>query len=147
KPCLHDQRHLERHVGHRCRGRARSQIGAGRRAAVGRRCEALIAPHPNGLAGTEIARNSGERRSRMASVDMTVTLKAPAQKVWDLVGGFDALPRWLPPIAKSEERKEGNALHRHLSLHGGGIVVEKLERRDDRTRQYSYTIESSPLPI
>ncbi len=83
----------------------------------------------------------------MASVDMTITLKAPAQKVWDLVGGFDTLPRWLPPVAKSEERKDGNVLHRHLSLHGGGIVVERLERRDDRARTYSYTIESSPLPV
>jgi len=83
----------------------------------------------------------------MASVDMTVTLNAPAQKVWDLIGGFDALPRWLPPVAKSEERKEGGAMHRHLSLQGGGIVVEQEERRDDRARRYSYTILSSPLPV
>jgi uncharacterized protein YndB with AHSA1/START domain len=83
----------------------------------------------------------------MASVDMTVMLNAPAQKVWDLIGDFDALPRWLPPVAKSEEQKEGNVQRRHLSLHGGGVIVERLERRDDRARRYSYTIESGPLPI
>jgi hypothetical protein len=83
----------------------------------------------------------------MASVDMAITLNASAQRVWDLIGGFDALPRWLPPIATSEERKDGGATLRHLSLHGGGLVVEKLERRDDHARSYSYKIVSAPLPI
>src|SRR5580704_16942853 len=62
----------------------------------------------------------------MASVDMAIMLNAPAQKVWDLIGGFDALPRWLPPVAKSEERKEGDTTRRHLSLQGGGVIIEKL---------------------
>jgi hypothetical protein len=83
----------------------------------------------------------------MASVDMTLTLHAPAQKVWDLIGGFDALPRWLPPVAKSEARKDGSATHRHLSLHGGAVIVERLERHDDPARRYSYTIVSGPLPV
>jgi hypothetical protein len=83
----------------------------------------------------------------MASVDMAIMLNAPAQKVWDLIGGFDALPRWLPPVAKSEERKEGDTTHRHLSLQGGGVIIEKLEGHDDRARRYSYAIVSGPLPV
>src|ERR1700676_2281807 len=83
----------------------------------------------------------------MASVDMAITLNASAQRVWDLIGGFDALPRWLPPVATSEERKDGSATLRHLSLQGGGLVVERLERHDDHGRTYSYTIVSAPLPI
>jgi uncharacterized protein YndB with AHSA1/START domain len=84
----------------------------------------------------------------MAKVDMSLTLSAPAQKVWDLVGAFDSLPRWLPPIAKSEEKTEGGKTVRHLSLQGGGgTVVESLESRDDKRRTYSYRILSAPLPI
>jgi uncharacterized protein YndB with AHSA1/START domain len=83
----------------------------------------------------------------MASVDMAITLNASAQRVWDLIGGFDALPRWLPPVATSEARKDGGATLRHLSLHGGGLVVERLEQHDEHARRYSYTILSAPLPI
>jgi hypothetical protein len=83
----------------------------------------------------------------MAKVDMSLTLNAPAQAVWELIGGFNALSRWHPAVAKSEETKEGGKTLRRLSLQGGGTIVEVLEGRDDGVRRYSYTIESGPLPV
>src|SRR5215472_6053865 len=83
----------------------------------------------------------------MAKVDMSVTLPGSATKVWDLIGGFDALARWHPAVAKSETVDEGGKRRRRLSLQGGGEVVEELERQDDNTHAYSYTIVSGPLPV
>ena len=36
---------------------------------------------------------------------------------------------------------------RRLSLAGGGTIVEKLVRLDDKERVYSYSIIDSPLPV
>jgi hypothetical protein len=51
----------------------------------------------------------------MATVDLSVTLKASAQKVRELIGGFGSLAPWHPAVAKSEETKEAGATHRHPS--------------------------------
>lgn len=83
----------------------------------------------------------------MAKVDMSVRLNAPAEKVWTVIRGFDALPRWHPAIAHSEESREGAKTVRKLALHGGGEVVEELLQHDDGKRSYSYTIVHSPLPV
>lgn len=83
----------------------------------------------------------------MAKVDMSLTLNASAEKIWSLIGGFDALPRWHPAVARSEESREGGKTCRKLSLASGGEIVEELERRDDKERAYSYRIVSGPLPV
>jgi PKD repeat protein len=36
---------------------------------------------------------------------------------------------------------------RRLSLVGGGTIIEKLEKKDDNERVYSYSIVDSPLPV
>jgi hypothetical protein len=83
----------------------------------------------------------------MAKVDMSVSLAAPAEKVWELIGGFNSLAQWHPAVAKSEEVQEGGCKLRRLSLEGGGEIVEALEGHDDGSRSYSYTIVSGPLPV
>jgi hypothetical protein len=83
----------------------------------------------------------------MAKVDMSISLAASADTVWELIGGFDALPTWHPAVAKSEQVQEGGRKLRRLSLQGGGEIVEALEDHDDKARRYSYTIVSGPLPV
>jgi hypothetical protein len=83
----------------------------------------------------------------MAVVDMSVSLKASAGKVWDLIGSFDALPAWHPAVATSEPASAGGRRQRRLGLKGGGEIVEGLERHDDKARLYAYTIDSGPLPV
>jgi len=56
-----------------------------------------------------------------------------------------ALPDWHPAIEKSELEEEGSM--RRLSLAGGGTIVEKLVKLDDKDRVYSYSIIDSPLPV
>ena len=61
------------------------------------------------------------------------------------IGGFNALPDWHPAVEKSELEEEGTM--RRLSLAGGGTIIEKLEKRDEKERVYTYSIINSPLPV
>lgn len=81
----------------------------------------------------------------MAKVDMKTDLNVSADEVWKLIGGFNTLPDWHPAIEKSELEEEGSM--RRLSLAGGGTVVEKLVKLDDKERIYTYSIIDSPLPV
>jgi hypothetical protein len=81
----------------------------------------------------------------MAKVSMQTELNIPVQQVWDLIGGFNALPDWHPAVEKSELEKGGTV--RKLSLAGGGTIVEKLEKIDDYEHLYTYSIIDSPLPV
>ena len=81
----------------------------------------------------------------MTKVSLTTKLSAPADMVWKLIGGFNALPEWLPPVTASKLDAGGRV--RRLDLAGGGSVTEKLETFDDKKRAYSYAITDSPLPV
>jgi len=76
---------------------------------------------------------------------MKIDLNVAPDEVWKLIGGFNTLPDWHPAIEKSELEEEGSM--RRLSLVGGGTVVEKLVKLDDKERVYSYSIIDSPLPV
>ncbi len=83
----------------------------------------------------------------MAKVNLSTTLPVSARTVWDVIGGFNNLAKWHPAVAKSEETKEGAATTRRLTLHGGGVIVERLEGKDDKKRTYTYSILEGPLPV
>ena len=81
----------------------------------------------------------------MAKVSMSTPLGVTADQVWQLIGGFNALPDWHPAVHRSELEQAGQV--RRLSLLGGGEIVERLESIDENERVYTYTIESGPLPV
>jgi len=81
----------------------------------------------------------------MPKVSMSQNLAVSADNVWKLIGGFNALPDWHPAVEKSELTEEGQT--RKLSLAGGGVIVETLEKMDDGSRTYTYSIQESPFPI
>ena len=82
----------------------------------------------------------------MAKVSTTTDLPVSAATVWSTIGGFNALARWHPAIAKCEETKEQGATLRRLTLHGGGTILERLEARDETGRSYTYSIVEGPVP-
>ncbi len=83
----------------------------------------------------------------MSKLSMSTKVGVPAEKVWELIGGFNATPDWHPAIAKSELTEEDGATIRTLHLVGGGVVRERLEMTDDEGRAYTYSIVESPLPV
>lgn len=81
----------------------------------------------------------------MAHTSASIKLPVPVDQVWDLIGGFDSLPDWLPfiPFSKLSE----GARVRTLTTQDGGTVVERLEVFDNDRRSYSYSIIKSPFPV
>ncbi len=83
----------------------------------------------------------------MAKVSLSTDLPVSADTVWQTVGNFNALARWHPAVAASEEKQEKGATLRTLTLHGGGTILERLESKDEGGRSYDYSILDGPLPV
>ncbi|MFQ6022173.1 MAG: SRPBCC family protein [Acidiferrobacterales bacterium] len=81
----------------------------------------------------------------MTKVNMKTQIPVSVEKMWELIGGFNAVPDWHPAVEKSELEEGGKI--RRLSLVGGGSIVERLERIDDNEHVYRYSILESPLPV
>ena len=83
----------------------------------------------------------------MAQVSMSQKLEASAEKVWELIGGFNSLPTWHPAIEKSRTEGEGGGQVRTLELTGGATIRERLDRADEDAMSYTYSILEGPLPV
>ncbi|WP_027816131.1 SRPBCC family protein [Paraburkholderia bannensis] len=81
----------------------------------------------------------------MAHASASIRIAATPDVVWQLIGGFNSLPDWLPFIPKSELSEGGRV--RHLATPGGDVIVERLEAFDQQARSYSYSILQAPFPV
>ena len=80
----------------------------------------------------------------MATASAFIDIPVSADKVWQLIGGFNSLPDWLPFIPKSELSEGGRV--RSLQTADGAVVVERLEAFDNAGKTYSYSIVQAPFP-
>ena len=80
----------------------------------------------------------------MAKASAFIELPVPVNTVWQLIGGFNSLPDWLPYIPKSELYEGGRV--RHLVNPDGGVIIERLMSFDEKDRSYSYHILQAPFP-
>jgi hypothetical protein len=80
----------------------------------------------------------------MATASAFIDIPASAEQVWQLIGGFNSLPDWLPFIPKSELSEGGRV--RSLQTADGAVVIERLQTFDNAGRTYSYAIEQAPFP-
>jgi hypothetical protein len=83
----------------------------------------------------------------MAKVHASIMLPATAQSVWATIGEFGGIDKWHPAVRKSEQSESGGTVTRSLDLHGGGVILERLETKDDEGKTYSYSILEGPLPV
>ena len=81
----------------------------------------------------------------MATTTVSIEIPASVDQVWQLMGGFDSLPDWLPFIPKSMVSEGGRV--RTLTTSDGGTVIERPEAFDNRQRSYSYSIIQAPFPV
>jgi len=81
----------------------------------------------------------------MAQASASIDLPVSADIVWQLIGGFNSLPDWMPYIQKSETTEGGRV--RHLATPNNETIVERLEKFDNAARSYSYSIIQAPFPI
>jgi hypothetical protein len=80
----------------------------------------------------------------MATTIASIALPVAAGRVWQLIGGFNALPDWLPYIPQSELSEGGRV--RTLANPAGEAIVERLEAFNEKERCYSYSILKAPFP-
>ena len=81
----------------------------------------------------------------MTTASASTRLSVTADKAWQLVGGFDSLPDWLPFIVNSEAMEGGRL--RKLNTADGAVVIERLEAFDNAARTYTYSISEGPFPV
>ena len=81
----------------------------------------------------------------MAQASASIDIAGPPGQVWQLIGGFNSLPNWLPYIPKSELSEDGRV--RRLANPDGQTIVERLEAFDNAARSYSYSILQAPFPV
>jgi hypothetical protein len=81
----------------------------------------------------------------MATAHASIELDATPDQVWQLIGGFNTLPDWLPYIPHSALSEGGRV--RTLANPGGEAIVERLLAFDDAARSYSYAILQAPFPV
>lgn len=81
----------------------------------------------------------------MAQANASIRIPDSPDAVWQLIGGFNSLPDWLPYIPSSELSEGGRV--RHLANPSGETIVERLEAFDHRARSYTYSILEAPFPV
>ncbi|MFE2865895.1 SRPBCC family protein [Embleya sp. NPDC059259] len=81
----------------------------------------------------------------MASTSVSRIVPASPDKVWNLIGGFDSLPDWLPYIPESTPLEGGRV--RRLRNPEGGTITERLVAFNETERHYSYAILEAPFPV
>ena len=80
----------------------------------------------------------------------TVTIDAPATKVWLTAKDFNGLNTWHPAVATDEivEGKNNTVgAVRVLTLKGGGTIKEKLLAFNPAGRSFTYAIVEGVLPV
>jgi mxaD protein len=83
------------------------------------------------------------------AVSREIIVDRPPATVWKLMGEFNALDVWLPPIVSSTLTGEATKLGaiRVLDLGGNASVTEKLVAYSSARHSYSYAFLKSPLPV
>ena len=90
-------------------------------------------------------RNDAWEMGNMTKVTVATKVLAPAEEVWRLVGGWNALPAWHPAVETSAIEEGGQ--RRRLKLADGMEITEQLEKYDGESRTYTYSIVASPMPL
>ncbi|MRK21832.1 SRPBCC family protein [Pseudomonas sp. JG-B] len=81
----------------------------------------------------------------MSNAYASIDLHVSADQVWQLIGGFDSLPDWLPYIPKSALSEGGRI--RTLQSIEGKTIIERLLAFSESERSYTYTILQGPAPV
>jgi mxaD protein len=92
----------------------------------------------------------GLQAAESLKVSKEITVNAQPATVWKMVGNYNGLDVWHPVVTGSKivvgQNDELGAI-RELTLGNGAKITEKLLSHSDDTKQYSYEILESPLPV
>lgn len=100
------------------------------------------------MLGAALGTASAHGPTRQKVVEQ-VTIDAPADKVWAVVGNFDSLKNWHPAVQSSAADHGNDAdSQRLVTLKSGGTLSERLEAYDAAKMKYSYRAkDGGALPV
>jgi hypothetical protein len=94
-----------------------------------------------------LAQAHGPSRQKVTE---TVEINAPADKVWAKIANFQDMS-WHPAVEKTEGKGGNDAqATRTLTLKGGGVIEEALEKYDAAEKSMMYriaTVDVKTLPV
>jgi hypothetical protein len=67
--------------------------------------------------------------------------------VWSMIGPFCAIKDWLPPVGTCTEDGKIPPTRTLVTKDGKATFVEMQTARSDARHFYTYTFQSSPLPV
>lgn len=83
-------------------------------------------------------------------VEQSVTIEAPAAKVWSKINNFGDLGAWHPAVKSTQivagKNNQPGAI-RLLTLQDGGTIKEELRGYSNRGMKYRYVILEGVLPV
>ncbi|MFJ3307457.1 SRPBCC family protein [Streptomyces sp. NPDC086549] len=80
----------------------------------------------------------------MTAFSLNQHYDAPAAKVWDLIGDFYAVEKWMPGVAGV--LKDDDQQTRTITMHDGGRLVERLLEEGPLFHHYRFN-DPGPVPV
>jgi uncharacterized protein YndB with AHSA1/START domain len=74
-------------------------------------------------------------------------MNVPAGRAWDALTAFGRLDVWFPSLATCKVEGGGVGAHRHMTIEGGGEIVDRLVSIDPGKRRLVYNRIKSPFPV
>ena len=103
-----------------------------------------------GLTTTLLASAYVSAAASWLHVSQSVSINAPAAKVWKAMKDFNGLNTWHPAVAKDEiveGKNDAVGAVRLLTLKDGGTIKEKLLAFNGPARKFRYAILEGVLPV
>ena len=83
----------------------------------------------------------------MTKVSVHAEFDAPPRQLWEVIGGFNALPDWHPGVTASTIEYGDGGTVRVLESAEGGRIVERIENVEYRGHAYTYSLVEGDLPV
>lgn len=105
-----------------------------------------------GLAATALIASSALAAppAPMLAVSRSIEVAAPADKVWAVIGDFGDLGYFSDAVAQTEivhgENNRAGA-QRRIVMRDGGVILETLIARREKSRSLSYRMDQGGLPV
>lgn len=90
---------------------------------------------------------AGAPAASAATLSRSVDVDATPSAVWSVIGPFCAVKDWLPPVGSCSEDGKVPPTRTLVTKDGKATFVELQLAHSDAKRFYSYTFQSSPLPV
>ncbi len=82
-----------------------------------------------------------------ATLSRSVDVKGAPSAVWSMIGPFCAIADWHPAIGSCTTDGKARPTRTLVTKDGMATFVELQTARSDAKHRYSYTFESSPVPV